>query len=116
MVACYPGEARGRYLRHCDTGRGAALTAILYLNRGWSAEDGGQLRLYEEGFHNTQVRADVAPLAGRLLLFWATEECPHEVLPARRDRFAMTIWCRDTARWTRPGWPTRCSDAPRWRR
>lgn len=96
MVACYPGEARGRYLRHCDTGRGAALTAILYLNRDWSAEDGGQLRLYEEGFHNTQVRADVAPLAGRLLLFWATEESPHEVLPARRDRFAMTIWCRDS--------------------
>jgi len=95
MVACYPGDARGKYLRHCDTGRGAALTAILYLNEGWNSEDAGELRLYEEGFHNTQVKADIAPLANRLLLFWATDECPHEVLATRRDRFAMTTWYRD---------------------
>lgn len=97
MIACYPGETRGRYLRHCDTGRGAALTAILYLNESWRPEDGGQLRLYDEGFHNTQVKFDVLPVANRLLLFWATEECPHEVLPTQRDRFAMTIWYRDSS-------------------
>eukprot|EP00747_Dinoflagellata_sp_TGD_P077843 gnl/TRDRNA2_/TRDRNA2_159778_c0_seq4.p1 gnl/TRDRNA2_/TRDRNA2_159778_c0~~gnl/TRDRNA2_/TRDRNA2_159778_c0_seq4.p1 ORF type:complete len:178 (-),score=26.18 gnl/TRDRNA2_/TRDRNA2_159778_c0_seq4:98-631(-) len=95
MVSCYPGEARGRYLRHCDTGRGAALTAILYLNDEWTAEDGGVLRLYEKGFHNTQVKWDVLPVANRLVLFWATEESPHEVLPTLRDRFAATIWYRD---------------------
>ncbi|CAE8584482.1 unnamed protein product [Polarella glacialis] len=33
MVSCYPGATRARYLRHCDTGRQAALTAILYLNK-----------------------------------------------------------------------------------
>lgn len=98
MAACYPGEARGRYLRHCDTGRGAVLTAIFYLNEAWTEEDGGILRLYDEGFHNTQVKLDVLPQANRLLLFWATEECPHEVLPAMRDRFAMTIWYRDSGR------------------
>eukprot|EP00928_Gymnodinium_smaydae_P045313 TRINITY_DN30229_c0_g1_i1.p1 TRINITY_DN30229_c0_g1~~TRINITY_DN30229_c0_g1_i1.p1 ORF type:complete len:588 (-),score=132.62 TRINITY_DN30229_c0_g1_i1:96-1859(-) len=95
MVACYPGASRGKYLRHCDTGRGAALTAIFYLNSEWCAGDGGELRLYEEGFHNTQVKIDLEPVANRLLLFWATEECPHEVLPALRDRYAMTIWFRD---------------------
>lgn len=92
MVACYPGESRGKYLRHCDTGRGAALTVIFYLNESWGPQDGGELRLYDEGFHNTQVKIDIAPVANRLLLFWATEECPHEVLPTLRDRFAMTIW------------------------
>eukprot|EP00927_Polykrikos_kofoidii_P046132 TRINITY_DN40328_c0_g1_i1.p1 TRINITY_DN40328_c0_g1~~TRINITY_DN40328_c0_g1_i1.p1 ORF type:complete len:574 (-),score=68.77 TRINITY_DN40328_c0_g1_i1:70-1791(-) len=97
MVSCYPGHSRGRYLRHCDTGRRAALTAILYLNEGWQSEDGGELRLYEEGFHNTQVKLDVLPEINRLLLFWATEECPHEVLPTRRDRFAVTTWYRDSA-------------------
>jgi len=74
MIACYPGRTRGRYLRHCDTGRGAVLTAIFYLNSCWSPNDGGELRLYESGFHNTQVKLDVQPLANRLLLFWATEE------------------------------------------
>lgn len=95
MVACYPGEERGRYLRHCDTGRGAALTCILYLNDDWHDHDGGALRLYEKGCHNTQVKYDVLPTENRLLLFWATEECPHEVLPTLRNRLAMTVWYRD---------------------
>lgn len=96
MIACYPGETRGRYLRHCDTGRGAVVTCIFYLNTVWSDRDGGELRLYGEGFHNTQVKFDILPVANRLLLFWATEECPHEVMPTSHDRFAMTIWYRDS--------------------
>jgi len=39
MVACYPGEKRGRYLKHCDTGRKAVLTAMYYLNDDWKPED-----------------------------------------------------------------------------
>ncbi|CAK0790776.1 unnamed protein product [Prorocentrum cordatum] len=94
MVALYPGNARGRYMKHSDTGRRAVLTALYYLNCDWRPEHGGALRL----FHSTpptRVRRDVAPLANRLLLFWATEECPHEVRPACRDRFAMTTWFLD---------------------
>lgn len=96
MVACYPGDSCSRYLRHCDTGRGAALTTILYLNDDWKPECGGELRLYDEGFHNTKVKLDVAPIANRLILFWATEECPHEVLSSRSNRFAMTTWYRNS--------------------
>lgn len=95
MVSCYPGEARAKYLRHCDTGRGAIITALFYLNQNWSPDDGGVLRLYEEGFHNTQVKCDVLPVGNRLLLFWSNDECPHEVLPTLRNRFAMTTWYRD---------------------
>ncbi len=38
--------------------------------------------------------ADVAPLAGRLLLFLADGRCPHEVLPVCSDepRYALTLW------------------------
>jgi len=94
MVACYEGGARGRYLKHCDTGRKAVLTAIFYLNDSWCTEDGGMLRLFHDKCP-TRVRYDVAPLANRLLLFWSTDECPHEVRAAHRDRYAMTVWFLD---------------------
>ena len=54
MVAQYaPGT---RYVRHCDNSchagegercNGRRLTAIVYLNPGWSHLDGGELRVYE---------------------------------------------------------------------
>jgi len=93
MAVCYPAENRARYLRHCDVSRGAVLTSILYLNEGWRQEDGGCLRLYWPGEHSGQkVKQDILPVAGRLLLFWASEDCPHEVLATKRDRFTMSIW------------------------
>ncbi|CAE8647445.1 unnamed protein product, partial [Polarella glacialis] len=96
MVACYHGKSRGRYMKHCDTGRKAVLTAIIYLNSDWQPDHGGHLRLFQETSKcPTRVRCDVAPVANRLLLFWATDECPHEVLAARSDRFAMTTWFLD---------------------
>jgi len=96
MVACYSGETRARYMKHCDTtGRKAVLTTIVYLNDEWCPEaDGGCLRLYDDRCP-TRVRYDVAPYANRLLLFWATDECPHEVRAATRDRYAMTTWFLD---------------------
>lgn len=92
MVATYSGSLRGRYLKHVDADRGASLTAILYLNEAWNAEDGGHLRLYTTGRDSRCARADVLPLWNRLLLFWANEDCPHEVLATHRDRYAMTTW------------------------
>merc|ERR1712224_1105977 len=76
-----------------------------YLNDEWQAYDGGELRLFEEdvgscpyrgGLGCTQIRHDVQPIGNRLLVFWATEKCPHEVLPnLGADRFAVTTWVRD---------------------
>jgi hypothetical protein len=64
------------------------LTAILYLNPGWeTARDGGALRAH---LRDGSVR-DVAPAGGRLLLF-NSAEVPHEVLPARAPRLAVTLW------------------------
>ena len=38
---------------------------------------------------------DVAPIADRLLLFFADQRVPHEVLPAHAERLAVTTWYFD---------------------
>lgn len=97
MVATYRGGEQGRYLRHTDIGRNAVLTMLYYLNHDWTEEDAGHLRVYHPGHTTTRVRYDVLPVGNRLLMFWANEDCPHEVLPTRRDRYAMTVWYRSAA-------------------
>ena len=91
-------EPGGRYVRHLDVRRGGGgpvrrLTAIVYLNDGWEAEWGGQLRLYERcgTAGESELGVDVLPVYGRLLLF-ASEEVEHEVLPATKRRVALTTW------------------------
>lgn len=102
MVACYPGGG-SHYVRHCDnsceSGRGERcngrrLTAILYLNESWHQLHGGELRLYPPFAHGAAL-CDVAPLADRLLLFYADYRVPHEVMPAHVPRLAVTLWYFD---------------------
>jgi SM-20-related protein len=91
--AFYPAGAF--YQRHLDRFRDddrRTLSAVLYLNRDWLAEDGGALR----GYPGEQV-LDVVPLAGRLVLF-RSAELLHEVLPARRERLSLTGWFRRRGR------------------
>ena len=105
MIACYPGGG-ARYVRHCDnscdTGRGdrcngRRVTAILYLNHGWwQPVDGGELRLFAPfAPKDVPPLCDVAPLANRLVLFYADYRVPHEVLPAHKERMAITTWFFD---------------------
>lgn len=95
-LAVYPPGAR--YLRHLDQfGDHLArrLTAILYLNDGWTVADGGLLRLYlEDGTPH-----DILPVGGRLVVFFS-ERFEHEVFPSCRARYALTGWFR-----TRPDTP-----------
>ena len=90
QVARYPGGG-ARYARHRDAFRDGfggvrRLTAIVYLNDPWRAEDGGLLRLHVE-----PGPVDVEPVAGRLVVFLA-ETVEHEVLPAFAERLAVTAW------------------------
>ena len=91
QLACYPGTGE-RYLRHRDAFHdGAAarrLTAIWYLNPGWSEPAGGCLRLYGD---DGKPEVDVEPLLDRLLLLLA-ERVEHEVLPAWAERWAATAF------------------------
>ena len=82
------------YRKHVDVlrGRGArVLTSVCYLNPQWQPDDGGELVLYNDA--DDAVLARIAPQGGDLLLFWS-ERFPHEVLPARADRYSIAGWFR----------------------
>ena len=64
---------------------------MLYLNDDWQASDGGELVVYDE--HSQEVLHRVLPSAGTLVCF-LSEEFPHEVLPAHRDRMSIAGWFR----------------------
>lgn len=91
--ALYPPGAR--YARHLDRPRGSdarVVSLVTYLNRDWRGGDGGTLRLYLE---DGRTR-DVEPCGGTLVAF-ASDRFEHEVLPARRERLAVTGWLRRRA-------------------
>lgn len=91
--AIYPPGAG--YARHLDRFRdddARVLTLIVYLNDGWTGAHGGALRV-ECG---DGVTHDVAPEGGTLVAF-LSDRFPHEVLPASRERLAITGWFRRRA-------------------
>lgn len=74
------------------------LTCVLYATLDWRPGDGGELRLFRANRtgcpheRHALVRAELAPVAGRLVVFFSDFRCPHEVLPAWRERLAVTVW------------------------
>ena len=70
------------------------VTTLLYLNPGWPVDAGGELRLYAPD--GEAVLELISPLEGRLVLFLSAP-FPHEVLPARRDRYSIAGWFRNHA-------------------
>jgi SM-20-related protein len=79
------------YRTHLDAFRGEAnriISLVCYLNRDWSDGDGGELVL-----HTAAGALSVQPLYRTVVLF-LSEEVPHEVRPARRDRYSVTGWFR----------------------
>jgi SM-20-related protein len=85
------------YRRHYDAFRGSknrVLSVVAYLNPGWTSDDGGELVLYANDHDRVGTR--VIPLYGTVVIF-LSEEFPHEVLPARRDRYSVTGWYRINA-------------------
>lgn len=95
MVACYPGSG-SHYVKHVDNPNsdGRCITAIYYLNLNWDiSRYGGLLRIFPEGC-NDRV-ADIEPIFDRILFFWSDRRNPHEVQPAHRTRYAITLWYLD---------------------
>jgi SM-20-related protein len=88
--AIYPPGAT--YLRHLDRFRdddARVLSCVLYLNDDWRPEDGGALRIHLR----PAATRDVLPVGGTLACF-LSERFEHEVLPATRERLALTGWYR----------------------
>lgn len=91
QIAQYPGGGAG-YDRHVDAFPGSVnrrVTAILYLNEGWTPEQGGVLRAWLPG----EELREVEPVAGRLVCFMS-DQIPHQVLPTYSSRCAITAWYR----------------------
>jgi SM-20-related protein len=89
--AAYP--AGGFYKKHLDRFRDddrRTLTAIVYLNDAWTVEDGGLLRFWPDP-SGTGETHDILPTGGTLVTF-LSERHWHEVLPAKRQRLALTGW------------------------
>eukprot|EP00746_Dinoflagellata_sp_MGD_P017449 gnl/MRDRNA2_/MRDRNA2_140047_c0_seq1.p1 gnl/MRDRNA2_/MRDRNA2_140047_c0~~gnl/MRDRNA2_/MRDRNA2_140047_c0_seq1.p1 ORF type:complete len:441 (+),score=80.01 gnl/MRDRNA2_/MRDRNA2_140047_c0_seq1:29-1351(+) len=109
MVACYPGNgARSKmhFDNHCADGKGdycngRRLTATVYFNTGWQPSHGGLLRVFNANKKKLcstvdgSVKVDIAPIAGRLVLYWSDFRVPHEVRPVHVDRYAVTLWYMD---------------------
>ena len=82
------------YKKHSDAFKGQAnrvLSMVVYLNRDWLADNGGELLIYRE--EDSQAAIKVTPNFGTIVVF-LSEDFPHEVLPAQRDRFSIATWFR----------------------
>ena len=85
------------YKRHKDAFKGEAnrvLSVVAYLNPDWQIDDGGELVLYKDELDTEGLK--VVPALGTLAIF-LSEEFPHEVLPAQRDRYSIAGWYRINA-------------------
>jgi SM-20-related protein len=87
-----PGAGYGRHRDRFRDDDARVLSCALYLNDGWSMQDGGALRLHV----GDEERYDVLPVGGTLVCF-LSERFEHEVLPAGRERLALTGWFRRRA-------------------
>ena len=87
LAAYPPGSFYRKHVDRFHNDSLRTLTAILYLNEDWQAEEGGQLRVYT----GDDAYFDVLPQAGTLMTF-ITDGLWHEVLPATRERLSVTGW------------------------
>lgn len=88
------------YKKHKDAFRGEGnrvLSVVVYLNQQWVASDGGELVIYDKKLVDSVVsnynKITVIPNFGTIVVF-LSEEFPHEVLPAKRDRYSIAGWFR----------------------
>lgn len=95
MIACYPGSG-SHYVKHVDNPNrdGRCITTTYYVNKDWDAKTvGGLLRIFPQGWANQVV--DIEPILDRMVFFWSDRRNPHEVQPAFRTRYAITVWYFD---------------------
>lgn len=87
------------YHKHVDAFQGKSnrkVSFILYLNCNGNESDGGALMLYpafQPYSKELKNSIKIFPKAGRAVIFFS-EDFPHEVLPANRERMSLTGWFR----------------------
>ena len=81
------------YEKHLDAFKGSSnrvVTTVLYLNKEWNTQDGGELLIYDE---SDKLIKKVTPNAGTLVVFMS-DKFPHEVLRANKKRYSIAGWFR----------------------
>lgn len=81
----------GFYKKHVDNPRGVGrrkITTVLYMNESWKVGDGGELVVFDKQDNHL---FKLEPLAGRMI-FFMSEEFPHEVLPTEQKRESIAGW------------------------
>lgn len=88
------------YKKHKDAFKGEGnrvLSVVVYLNKHWNPTDGGELVIYNNQLPDSSLidntKTTVIPGFGTIVVF-LSEEFPHEVLPAKRDRYSIAGWFR----------------------
>jgi len=86
------------YEKHYDAFKGQVnrmLTVVTYLNSNWKAEYGGELLVYGDVNKGQEKKVihTVSPELGTIVIF-LSELFPHEVLPAKKDRYSIAGWFR----------------------
>lgn len=91
--AIYPPTAR--YAKHLDTPPGQQnrkITFVLYLNKDWQSDHGGQLSLFKPD-NSEELLAQIEPRFGNFVLF-RSDLFPHQVETCSCDRLSLTGWFR----------------------
>lgn len=82
------------YKKHVDAFQGQSnrkLSIVAYLNPSWEIEYGGEMLLYRP--KSNEIIQRVWPEIATVVIF-LSEEFPHEVMPATRDRYSIAGWFR----------------------
>lgn len=83
------------YKRHLDAFQGntnRVVTTVFYLNPDWQAAQGGEIHLYADQ-QAEQPFKSIHPQQGTLVVF-LSDQFPHEVVSATRDRYSIAGWFR----------------------
>ncbi|MGN7990098.1 2OG-Fe(II) oxygenase [Pedobacter sp. 22226] len=84
-------EAGTFYKKHIDqfqNNGSRQYSMVMYLNAGWKAEDGGELRIY-----HTDDEQNISPDNGKSV-FFKSSDLAHEVLLTNTPRMSITGWLK----------------------
>ncbi len=92
--AFYPPNTR--YEKHVDVFKknsSRQISFVLYLNKNWAQNDGGELVLFDE--NNAELETQrISPHFGHLVLF-LSDAIPHQVNFTNRERYSVTGWLKN---------------------
>jgi SM-20-related protein len=91
FAAYSPGSYYKKHLDQFKDVKYRIISCILYLNKLWDENSGGQLRIYED--ETSERFTDIYPHPNTFVCF-RSDTVYHEVLPTTKQRYSLTGWLR----------------------